>query len=97
MRGSTEDLPLISTGKTTGNEQSADVLSSDELTGADYELIKTEAIALICAKWLDSPQAHLDYVSRSVAGALSKRAGTDKIVPAARRPATTPEPAQPPI
>lgn len=48
----------------------------DELTDSDYELIKSRAIALICADLLDSPQAHLDYVNRAVAGALSKDVGT---------------------
>ncbi|MBY6241723.1 cold-shock protein [Methylosinus sp. Sm6] len=50
--------------------------AENELADDDYELIKTEAIALICAERLDSPQAHFDYISHSVAGALSKHAGT---------------------
>jgi hypothetical protein len=66
----------VPTDKTSDQEQSADVSSSDEFSDADYEQIKTGAIALICSEWLDSLQAHLDQISRSVAGALSKHAGT---------------------
>lgn len=47
-----------------------------ELSADEYEMIKSQAVALLCAELLDSPEAHLDYISRAVAGALSKDVGT---------------------
>jgi hypothetical protein len=38
----------------------------------DYELIKSRAMTLLGVALLDSPEAHLDYINRTIAGALSK-------------------------
>jgi hypothetical protein len=48
----------------------------DELSAEEYEMIKSQALALLHAELLDSPEAHLNYISSAVAGALSKHVGT---------------------
>lgn len=51
-------------------------VNENAISSAEYELIKSQAIVLLSAELLDSPRAHLDYIRRTVAGALSEDVGT---------------------